>query len=48
MPTAPLADFQSYFAEIEDLRVKRTRRYELLDNIVIAVCAVTRTHRPTT
>jgi len=27
--------------------VERTRRYELLDIIVIAVCAVTRTHRPT-
>lgn len=40
MPTAPLVDFQSYFAEIEDPRVERTRRYELLDIIVIAVCAV--------
>ena len=47
MPTAPLVDFQSYFAEIEDPRVERTRRYELLDIIVIAVCAVTRTDRPT-
>jgi hypothetical protein len=40
MPTAPLVDFQSYFAEIEDPRVERTRRYELLDIIVIADCAV--------
>jgi hypothetical protein len=48
MPTAPLVDFQSYFVEIEDPRVERTRRFELLDIIVIAVCAVTRTHRPIT
>ena len=40
MPTAPLADFQAYFAEIEDPRVERTRRHELLDIIVIAICAV--------
>jgi hypothetical protein len=36
MPTAPLVDFQGYFAEIEDPWVERTRRYELLDIIVIA------------
>jgi DDE family transposase len=47
MPTSPLASFQTHFADIEDPRVERTRRYELLDIIVIAVCAVTRTHRPT-
>jgi predicted transposase YbfD/YdcC len=40
MPTAPLANFQTYFAEIEDPRVERTRRHELLDVIVIAICAV--------
>ena len=40
MPTGPLADFRVYFAEIEDPRVARTRRHELLDIIVIAVCAV--------
>ena len=40
MPTGPLADFQAYFAEIEDPRVERTRRHELLDIIVIAICAV--------
>jgi predicted transposase YbfD/YdcC len=40
MPTAPLADFQAYFAEIEDPRVERTRRHALLDVIVIAICAV--------
>jgi predicted transposase YbfD/YdcC len=40
MPTAALASFQAHFADIEDPRVERTRRYELLDIIVIAVCAV--------
>src|SRR6266567_5264920 len=40
MPPTPLASFQTYFADIEDPRVERTRRYELLDIIVIAVCAV--------
>ena len=40
MSTAPLASFQTHFADIEDPRVERTRRYELLDVIVIAVCAV--------
>jgi len=40
MPISPLADFQTYFAAIEDPRVERTRRYELLDIIVIAICAV--------
>ena len=40
MPTTPLAEFQAYFAEIEDPRVERTRRHELLDIIVIAICAV--------
>jgi predicted transposase YbfD/YdcC len=40
MSTSPLASFQTYFADIEDPRVERTRRYEVLDIIVIAVCAV--------
>jgi predicted transposase YbfD/YdcC len=40
MPPSPLASFQTYFAEIEDPRVERTRRHELLDIIVIAICAV--------
>jgi predicted transposase YbfD/YdcC len=40
MPTSPLASFQTHFADIEDPRVERTRRYEVLDIIVIAVCAV--------
>ncbi len=40
MPTSPLASFQAYFADIEDPRVERTRRHELLDIIVIAICAV--------
>lgn len=40
MATLPLVGFQSYFADLEDPRVERTRRYELLDILVIAVCAV--------
>jgi len=40
MPPTPLASFQTYFADIEDPRVERTRRYELLDIIVMAICAV--------
>lgn len=40
MPTSPLAGIQAHFADIEDPRVERTRRHELLDIIVIAVCAV--------
>src|SRR5688572_20105699 len=40
MPTSSLASFQTYFADIEDPRVERTRRHELLDIIVIAICAV--------
>lgn len=40
MPPSLLASFQTYFAEIEDPRVERTRRHELLDIIVIAICAV--------
>ena len=40
MPTGPLASFQAYFADVEDPRVERTRRHELLDIIVIAICAV--------
>ena len=40
MPTAPLASFQAYVAGIEDPRVERTRRHELLDIIVIAICTV--------
>jgi predicted transposase YbfD/YdcC len=40
MPTSPLASYQVYFADIEDPRVERTRRHELLDIIVIAICAV--------
>jgi predicted transposase YbfD/YdcC len=40
MPPSPLVSFQTYFAELEDPRVERTRRHELLDIIVIAICAV--------
>ncbi len=40
MPASPLASFQTYFRDIEDPRVERTRQHELLDIIVIAVCAV--------
>lgn len=40
MPTSPLASFQAHFASLEDPRVERTRQHELLDIIVIAICAV--------
>jgi predicted transposase YbfD/YdcC len=40
MPASPLASVQTYFADIQDPRVERTRRHELLDIIVIAICAV--------
>lgn len=40
MPPSPLASFRTYFAEIEDPRVERTRRHDLLDIIVMAICAV--------
>jgi predicted transposase YbfD/YdcC len=40
MSDTPLASFQAHFASIEDPRVERTRRHDLLDIIVIAVCAV--------
>lgn len=40
MSSLLLADFQTYFADIEDPRVERTRRHALLDLIVIAICAV--------
>jgi predicted transposase YbfD/YdcC len=40
MPTSPLASFQAHFANIDDPRVERTRRHELLDLIVLAICAV--------
>lgn|SRR5574337_966178 len=40
MPTSPLASFQVHFAKVEDPRVERTRQHELLDIIVIAICAV--------
>ncbi len=40
MPPSPLVSYATYFAEIEDPRVERIRRHELLDIIVIAICAV--------
>jgi hypothetical protein len=40
MPAPLLARFQTYFADIKDRRVERTRRHELLDIIVIAICAL--------
>jgi predicted transposase YbfD/YdcC len=40
MPPSPLASFATYFADLEDPRVERTRRHELLDILVIALCAV--------
>jgi hypothetical protein len=34
------ATIAAYFVEISDPRVERTRRHELLDILVIAICAV--------
>lgn len=36
----PALAIQTHFANLKDPRIDRTRRYELLDIIVIAVCAV--------
>lgn len=36
----PEASFASFFAALPDPRVKRTRRHELLDLLVITICAV--------
>jgi len=40
MNQASPTSIQSYFSQITDPRVERTRAYELLDIIVIAICAV--------
>ena len=32
--------FQEYFGDLKDPRVERARRHELLDIIILAVCAV--------
>ena len=40
MPTTPLASFQAHFGGIEDPRIERTKRHQLLDILVIAVCGV--------
>ena len=36
----PTLAIQTHFADLKDPRIDRTRRYELLDIVVIAVCAV--------
>lgn len=40
MPTKPLASFQAHFGTIDDPRIERTKRHQLLDIITIAICAV--------
>jgi hypothetical protein len=44
MTPGPLA---TSFATLSDPRVDRTKKHLLLDIVLIAICAVTRTHRPT-
>lgn len=40
MPTKPLASFQAHFGKIDDPRIERTKRHQLLDILTIAICAV--------
>lgn len=40
MPPAPTAAITEHFADLEDPRVDRTKRHELQDILVIAICAV--------
>lgn len=39
-PRVPTAAITDYFASLEDPRIDRTKRHQLLDIIVIAICAV--------
>jgi len=39
-PTNPALAIQAHFADLEDPRINRTRRHELMDILVIAICAV--------
>jgi predicted transposase YbfD/YdcC len=40
MSQVPAASIKQHFAEIEDPRIERTKEHQLLDIIVIAICAV--------
>ena len=40
MQDTPPVSLVEHFAELEDFRVDRTKRHELLDIMVIAICAV--------
>ena len=40
MPQEPTAAITEHFSELEDPRVDRTKRHELLDILVIAICSV--------
>lgn len=40
METSPVKSFEEHFGTLEDPRVKRCRRHELLEIIILAVCAV--------
>ena len=40
MKTNPAASIQTHFASLSDPRVSRTKRHNLLDILVIAICAV--------
>lgn len=40
MPTKPLASLRGHFGGIDDPRIERSKRHQLLDIITIAICAV--------
>jgi hypothetical protein len=40
MSESPVASLEEHFAELEDPRVDRTKRHQLSDIIMIAICAV--------
>ena len=40
MPTKPLASLRAHFGGIDDPRIERSKRHQLLDILAIAICAV--------
>jgi hypothetical protein len=40
MNPSPVLGLSQHFAQLEDPRVERTRLHQLLDSVVIAICAV--------
>jgi hypothetical protein len=40
MNPAPVLALSQHFAQLEDPRVERTRLHQLLDSVIIAICAV--------